>query len=175
MNKIAFYGPASSGKTWCAEYLRLSYGYSRVAFADKLKIIASELFNVHGKDGSDRVTLQVLGLKMREILPSVWIDYILKRVAYTTEVSLWVLDDMRYSNEADALRAAGWTLIMVTAPSEVRAGRLLALYPNTPASVYYHASETEWLSIDPDYIVTSVDPEDTKKQLDNILEKSYVK
>jgi hypothetical protein len=172
MNRIAFYGPAASGKTWCADYIRDHYiGYAKVAFADKLKEIALDLFNVQGKNGNDRVILQNLGGKLREIDPEVWIKYLLKRVKQIGDYTGFVLDDLRYVNEAAALRDAGFTLIMVNTSREVRESRMLRLYPETPLSVYYHASEREWAQIVPDDFVVSETPEEAKKHLDLLMEK----
>ncbi len=173
VNKIAFYGPATSGKTWCADYLINHHSYHKVSFAGKLKDIAADLFNVHGKGGEDRALLQNLGYAMRTIRPSVWIDYLLKlaNIYEKNYTNSLVLDDLRYTNEADALREAGWTLVMVFAPAQVREERRARLYPDTPASAYYHGSETEHVLIEPDYIVRSVDPIETAEEIEKILER----
>lgn len=184
MRKIAFFGPAASGKTWCANHLVDKHNFEKVAFADKLKEIARDLFGVTGKNGPDRKVLQDLGQKMREIQEDVWINYLLKNVEGTSlalekdyksgwlltqPIGGWVLDDLRYVNEAAALREDGWTLIMVATPQEIREWRLTTLYPDTPLSSYYHASEQEWQEIQPDYVVSS-DSEATRVELDKILE-----
>jgi hypothetical protein len=170
LDRIAFFGPMASGKTWCADYLVKEHGYIKISFAGKLKEIAADLFGVHGKDGADRLVLQQLGQKMREIRENVWIDYILKGLdnSYTYSYDendqikcrpmRFVLDDLRYVNEADALRKAGFTLIIASAPDSIREQRLAMLYPNIDPASYYHDSEQEWKRIDPDATVYSVGP-----------------
>lgn len=192
MNKIAFFGPAASGKTWCANYLVDKHNFKKVGFADKVKEVAADLFGVNGKNGSDRRVLQDLGHGLRAIKEDVWINYLLNRVdllevanadikqhkferpdcewAHGEEFDGIVLDDLRYINEADALRANGWTLIMTATPQEIRNLRLASLYPDTPLSSYYHASEQEWVDIEYDYVVESVSEDKTKQSLDKILE-----
>lgn len=158
-NKIAFYGQMGAGKTWAAKLLVADRGFYKVAFADKLKDIAYEMFNVQGKDGRDRVILQQLGTKLREIDPDVWLNFLLKKVKFLENkgVENIVLDDLRYVNEAKALRAAGFRLIIVTAPEELRLARIHALYPNTPPEAIMHASEQDWQRIEPDATLNSVD------------------
>lgn len=179
IDKIAFFGPAASGKTWCADYLVNAYRYQKVSFAAKLKEIASDLFNVQGKNGRDRKILQDVGQKMREIEPNIWIDHLLTTVDnFEHSVELWqfkdnpkgfVLDDLRYGNEADALRSAGFRLVKVDVPDEIREWRLSTLYPDTPLSAYYHASEQEWAHILPDHTVESVVKDQTEQELDAIV------
>lgn len=172
LNKIAFFGPAASGKTWCADYIEAAYGYRKVGFAGKLKEIAFDLFDVHGKNGADRKILQDLGAGMREIKPDVWIDYVLKITNSISKEKSWrnlVLDDLRYVNEADALRANGWALVKVVVPEEIRQWRLSTLYPDTPLSTYYHASEQEWERITPDFSVPSSTDKATESALDDLI------
>lgn len=179
VTKLAFYGPASSGKTWSANYLVQNHNFVRVAFADKLKEIASDLFHVTGKNGADRKVLQDLGQKMREIQPDVWVDYLLNTVnEYEGTLNRWqfkdnptgiVLDDLRYVNESIALRNAGFKLVYVSTPQETLEWRRSSLYPDTPLSSYYHDSETEWKGIEPDYSVPGGDPFWGAAQLDILM------
>lgn len=172
ITKLAFYGPASSGKTWSADYLVKNHNFVRVAFADKLKEIAAELFNVYGKNGADRKVLQDLGQKMREIEPDVWINHLLSTVAfYETHREGIVLDDLRYTNEADALRNAGFKLVYVSTPQAELERRRVSLYPDTPLSSYYHDSERDWAFIEPDYTVEGGDPFIGATHLDLLMEK----
>lgn len=165
LNRIAFYGPMCSGKTWCADYVVKYNHYKKVAFADRLKALAYELFGVQSKEGIDRQVLQDLGQKLREIDPDVWIKRLIYQVEYleslykqtTNTFPPIVLDDLRYVNEAKALKLNGFTLIRVECPDEVRAERISKLYPNTSNEVKSHASEREWQLIKPDYVVTSLD------------------
>jgi len=56
------------GKTTSAEYLVRKYGFVKLAFADKLKEIARDLFPEQFESGEKpRKLLQDLGIKMREI------------------------------------------------------------------------------------------------------------
>lgn len=174
-DRIAFFGPMVSGKTYCANALK-PLGYEKFAFADKLKEIAEDLYGVKGKNGNDREVLQKIGEYLRAIDPEVWIKYLLLEVERYED---WaqdfkpkvVVDDLRYANEAKALKDNGFLLILVTVPKEERERRLALLYPETPASVYYHDSEKEWEMIPFDDVVySSVDAPPVVDQIKSILE-----
>ena len=117
---------AQVGKDTAAEYLERKYPgrVKRVAFADKLKKTAMDLFGLsweqcygptevkeaidprYGK--SPRQIMQELGEKMREIYEDIWVD----TVFYTTIPShekegfdCFVISDMRYPNEADGIHS----------------------------------------------------------------------
>lgn len=168
-NRIAFFGPMVSGKTYCADTL-VEFDpdlWTKVAFANKLKAIAKDLYGVEGKDGNDRTLLQNLGQDLRKHDSDVWIKALLRTVECYEEpiVDEWdeevygrsniVLDDLRYINEANYLRQNGFLIFLVLTPEEERQQRISRLYPTSPASVYYHASETEWERITYDAVIDS--------------------
>jgi dephospho-CoA kinase len=172
--RIAFFGPMCSGKTYCADYLVKNRGFTKVNFAYKLKKLAAEIFDVHTKDGHDRIVLQQLGQKMREIDPDVWVKLALKEVAfheYANGTERFVFDDLRYMNEASALKEAGFTLVRVYVPENIRLQRIKDLYPNTPEDSASHSSELEWANIVPDLIIDSAYPDSPNQQIDNFLGK----
>lgn len=158
--RIAFYGPMCSGKTFLANYLVYTYGYTKVGFANKLKALAYELFDVSGKDGQDRIILQQLGVKMREIDSLVWIKHTLRNIKYLEDNNKHtriVVDDLRFKNEEHWLRKNGFILIRVESDENTRVARIATLYPNAAPEASGHASEQEWRGIKPDYIIKSND------------------
>ena len=48
--KIAISGKMGSGKTYLAENISKKYGFYKASFAGRVKELASELFNMRGKD-----------------------------------------------------------------------------------------------------------------------------
>ena len=77
--RIAFSGKMQVGKTTSATYLVRKYGFVKLAFADKLKEIARDLFPEQFESGEKpRKLLQDLGIKMREIDADVWVKYVLR-------------------------------------------------------------------------------------------------
>lgn len=102
---IGLSGKLQSGKDTVAEYLIKKYNFNRLAFADKLKEMARDLFLWNGeKDAYGRKLLQDVGMKMREIKDDVWINYILRKIDTNKN---YIITDVRYQNEANSLLKFG--------------------------------------------------------------------
>jgi hypothetical protein len=126
---IGLSGYARSGKDTVAELLCLNYGYKRVSFADPMReallrlnpVIGHEplahLVNDYGwdvaksKDEARRL-LQVFGTEVgREMFGgNFWIDQAFKQIDPAANV---VIADVRFPNEADAIKARGGQVIRV--------------------------------------------------------------
>jgi len=123
--KIAICGKMCSGKSTLANYIMSNYsGYQKYSFAQKVKELCVELFDMKGKD---RVLLINFANKMRDIDENVWINQVLKQTAGKTKC---IIDDVRYQNEVDALIQDGWTFIKLTVPNELQKKRIMELYPD---------------------------------------------
>ena len=136
--RIAFTGKAGSGKTTMANYLVKHFGFVRYSFADAVKEIAVELFNMEEKD---RSLLQDIGTKLREIDADVWALYTLNKIEAEDHPNV-VVDDCRFCNEAIMLKDNGFTIIKLT-------GRQKALTPEQAA----HPSEKELENIGGDHFI----------------------
>jgi hypothetical protein len=131
---IGFGCTAQVGKDTACEYLEKKYPgkVKRVGFADKLKLIVMELFDLsweqcygakeikeaiderYGK--SPRKLMQELGEKMREIYPEIWVDTVLyvtipqyQREGY----DCFVISDVRYPNETAGVHNANGVVVKV--------------------------------------------------------------
>ena len=123
--KIAICGKMCSGKTTLANYIMRTYpGYQKYAFADKVKELCIELFQMKGKD---RSLLINFANKMREIDQNVWINQVLKQ---TRGKNNCIIDDVRYQNEIEALIQDGWIIIQLHIPYELQKSRIMKLYPD---------------------------------------------
>ena len=84
--KIAIYGPMCSGKTTVANIIQeLDNEYQIYSFGQKIKDLASELFQMEGKD---RTLLITIADKMRYIDEDVWAKYIIQRTKHWCNVRL---------------------------------------------------------------------------------------
>ena len=133
--RVGVLGKMCAGKTTLANAL-VKQGYTRMAFADKVKEIARELFGMTSKD---RPLLQAIGQGMRNIRATVWIDYLLSKV----EGDNIVIDDVRYENEVLALKEAGFIIIYLDVDRQTQKERIRKLYkdPETHLRGLTHASE----------------------------------
>ena len=123
--KIAICGKMCSGKSTLANYIMSSYpGYQKYSFAQKVKELCVELFDMEGKD---RLLLINFANKMREIDGKVWVNQVLKQTAGKENC---IIDDVRYQNEVDALIEDGWSFIQLNVPNETQQKRIMELYPD---------------------------------------------
>ncbi|MFB7671330.1 hypothetical protein ACFC26_07915 [Kitasatospora purpeofusca] len=143
---IGIIGRARAGKDTAGRWFVEQRGYQRVAFADALKDAAIRVDPIvhcfaHG-DGCDnteerlsevvrlegwetakaypevRRFLQELGAAIRTIDPTFWIRAALKQADDLADSTgrPTVITDVRYDNEAAALRARGWHLLYIDRP-----------------------------------------------------------
>jgi hypothetical protein len=163
MADIALIGRARSGKDTVAARL-VAQGYTRVAFADPLKRallgmnpyvptgpgITVRLESLIADVGWDyakdhypevRRLLQHTGQTIRELDPGFWVSAALDEIA-----GIWspvVVSDVRYPNEAEALRVRGFKIVRIVRPD---AGPL-------PGGASAHDSETALDNYVPDALI----------------------
>jgi len=164
LHHIALMGKARSGKDTIAGRLVAQHAYTRLAFADHLKVTAlqvdpivsyelagtaylpTRLSSVVHRMGWDvakeripevRRVLQHMGQGVRDLDPEFWLRPVLELVKVADQWNMpIVVTDVRYPNEVERLSAAGFTLVRVT-----RSGR-----PDSASGeevrTRQHASET---------------------------------
>lgn len=174
MRHIGLIGGKHSGKSTAANYLVAHHGFRRIALADDVKNATVAMVNaLHDYIGmphinrafldehKDAVFVPLLqwvgGDYGREFLetPQRWIE----RFTWKAERSPdpVVCDDVRYVNEAEMLRKAGFLLIK---PYRNRADRIASMIASglDPAKVeaaLAHSSETELEKIEPDIVINA--------------------
>jgi hypothetical protein len=93
----------------------------RVGFADALKEMARRDYNWNGlKDERGRKLLQDLGLSMRKVTPTYWVDRAVDRIHdidNTGKAKIIFVTDVRFTNEAEAIMAMGGVLWRIVRPS----------------------------------------------------------
>ena len=122
--KIAICGKMASGKTTLANRLCNEENYTRLSLAGMVKEVAYTLFNMK-PENKDRKLLQQIGMKMREIRPMVWIDYVIED---SKEYECVVVDDVRFINEVKQFKENGWTLVKLEITDEIQKSRLQNTY-----------------------------------------------
>lgn len=167
--KIAIYGPMCSGKSTVASIIKeLNPEYEIYSFGQKIKDIATELFNMEGKN---RSLLINIADKMRDIDEDVWVKYIMKQI---NDNEYCIIDDLRFQNELNYL--SEWKIICLTTPLNIRLERIKEIYPNNyedHIKNMQHKSETDILKLPEDtyYIDTSIPYDKLKNQIFDILKK----
>lgn len=122
---IGLCGRAGSGKTSVARFIEDKYGATRLAFAAPLKTLAMELWDfseeqVYGEADvkeaidprwgiSPRTAMQRLGDgARRHLYDGIWIESVLKQIG--RQRGVFVIEDLRYLNEASSISAIGYVL-----------------------------------------------------------------
>lgn len=119
-NKIAIMGKAGAGKDLVADYLRDWHGFEKFTFADGLYDICRDYYNMETKD---RALLQDVGAKMREVDSNVFVNRLFNKMK-DCESDKIVVSDVRFINEYNALRDAGFIFLRVEASLETRIKRI---------------------------------------------------
>ncbi len=138
MRIIGLTGCAGSGKDAAAEALCERAGYVRISLADPLKRICADVFGwdrdrLYGPSANRnapdpawggltaRHALQQIGTEcFRKLHPDVWVRYALTSaeslLAQDEDCRGVVVSDVRFPNEAEAIRAAGGKVVRLTRP-----------------------------------------------------------
>lgn len=157
LDRVAFAGPMCSGKTTLATVLADDYDYTKVGFATLLKDIATELYGVVEKNNEGRKLLQEFADDLKKWDANLFTTHLLMEVEGYMYDDLphtgrrFVLDDLRFQHEFDALKRNGFTIIGVACEEEVRQARIRKLYPDTDPARFNHVSEQEWQNMNFDY------------------------
>ena len=122
--KVAICGKMASGKTTLANRLCNEENYTKLSLAGMVKEVAYTVFNMN-PDNKDRKLLQQIGMKMREIRPMVWIDYIIEE---SNGYEYVVVDDVRFINEVKQFKEKGWKLVKLEITDEIQKSRLQNTY-----------------------------------------------
>ncbi len=135
--RVGLSGKMRSGKDTTARLLNV-YGFRRLAFADRLKELASELFGMD-PDEKRRPLLVALGRKMCEVDPDVWVKRVLATMPVDQRI---VITDLRFPSELKLLRMAGFYVARVECPQHVVEGRLAVQGTTEDAVQFDDPSET---------------------------------
>ena len=100
--KIAITGNICSGKSYLSRILMKKYNLELYSFAEKIKKISTDLFKVQHKD---RILIQTIADKMKEIDPDIWIKYLLTEINDKENI---IIDDLRFENEVKYLKEHGF-------------------------------------------------------------------
>ncbi len=160
--KVAFCGAMGSGKTFASNLIKTQCDVSVVSIAKPIKEIVMDMGH---KGRSAHIMVGTVG---RQIDNNVWVDKLMERItAYETAgKNNLVVDDVRFQNEAKALKEAGFTIVYLNTPWHVRYQRIRERTDDLTQHVkwFAHPSETAPEKIDRKYFdfICSTEEEVTK-------------
>jgi hypothetical protein len=145
---IGFTGLAGSGKTYAATWFRFRAGKGSVwSFAGEIKAIAKTMGWDGQKDDRGRKLVQDIGSAGRAYDPWMWVSKM------PTDQPI-IIDDVRFLNEAEAIKDAGGIVVRIIRPG---------LYTMN------HESETEQRHIVADY--TLINKDGIEEELEALYER----
>lgn len=125
ISNIAIAGKAGSGKTTVARELTAIGSHKLVSLATPLKVKVFEAFGITKNDPGARDVYLAVGTALRNRDRRYWIDLCLEEVTRTNALQRpVVIDDVRTDDEFAVLRAAGFLMVQLNCPSNVRYARI---------------------------------------------------
>jgi hypothetical protein len=180
INVIAFVGKAGSGKTTASEYLQYKGRYTRLRFADRLKDMLRALGLLKREIDGDlkECACDVLGGKTPRhamitlgtewgrdmIYPNIWVDALDRDMRHyiSTGVTSFIIDDLRFTNEAmyiDLLDKTKYRTLIV------------GIERKSKEINSTHISETQMDTITPDHMIyNNYDMETFYKSIDEVID-----
>lgn len=124
MKLVGFAGPARAGKTSAANILKTHLDFEQVSFADPIRDFVRTLTGYTEETKEDivpwigkspRYMMQTLGTEWGRdmVSPNLWVDHCIRKCADKNRV---VIHDVRFPNEAEAVKKAGGLLVYIWRP-----------------------------------------------------------
>jgi len=163
MKPVLITGLMGSGKTSVANRLINEYAYPKLSMAAWIKSTVAAHYGVASIDKtmsfngkSVRTILQEVGMYIRKVDPSWHIDEVLNKIK-RSGIKLFVIDDIRFINEANRIREQyDCIIIKVECNTERRLERILERDLVVPTERQLNdSSEVEVDSIKPDYTISN--------------------
>lgn len=155
---IGITGRAGSGKDTVAEHLREAYGFEPMAFADPLKEAASAMFNVplwyfHDRDLKE-VILPEWEMSPRHMAQRLGTEAVRGTFGQDFWIKRWiqeyhtiptgidiVVTDVRFNNEAQAIRDMGGLVLHISRPGEVALDSSAAVHASEAGVSYFSSRD----------------------------------
>ena len=146
--KVAFCGSMGSGKTYAAIHLSNGIDAKIMSISKPIKEIVSDM----GQTG--RGSHIMVGTIGRQIDNRVWIDKMMERIQKHDHLDTNIIvDDVRFENEAKALKDAGFILVYLDTPWHVRFQRIRERTDDLNEHIQWfaHPSEVALEKVDKSY------------------------
>lgn len=181
---VGFTGRMGSGKSTAATIAADILSAERVGFSQALKrdalgwvnhyrasvgLPGLTLAHLEVRKPTFRPLLQGLGTAVRDLVqPDYWINVLMDQL---TEDTHWVIDDVRFPNEAEAIRDRDGVVILIRATDAVRKQRLGMQFREAEwQALQHHASEEAIDQIRPDAVLLGESsPPKLRRQLLRLL------
>lgn len=170
---ILFGGKFASGKTKCCEILSLTFGFKEINFANKLKEVAIDLFDMDPVK-KDRNLLQKLGTEaLRSLDNDVWVKYLFNKTLPKLQaqgLKDFCIGDGRFKNEVEYGTKHGALNVYIAVDQTLKLERYQETYGELPTEEQMnHASELTSPSEYDVIIENNGTPEELKEKITNLV------
>lgn len=158
--KIAIVGEMRTGKDTVAEIIKdlETNKTTKFAFSEGIHHIIKLLMPHVYEQGKPRKELQQIGQFMRKLYPDVWIDYVFNSLGFEWASKRgynMVFTDVRQPNEVTRLKEKGFTILKVTAPVDLRVGRIIHAGDTFETTYLNHETELVVSQLPYDYEIAN--------------------
>ncbi|WP_353854781.1 dephospho-CoA kinase [Bacillus sp. Bos-x628] len=183
--KLAITGRLGAGKDEAVKYLVTMYDFFPFTFSAKGKAIFHELFPHLRGDSKQRQPMRdfINGITELDVpgAENVWVDYLFRRIKEHEKLhccrdSNVLIADMRKPAEYERAIAEGFTIIRISAPTEIRIERAKRRGDVFKAADMNHPTETALDNFEVDYEVANDGTlDDLYTKLDEIMAREGVR
>lgn len=128
MPRIAITGLAGTGKTTIADAISAHFKVPKLSIARPVKRLGEAVARRLGIDPADKVAVRpifdAIGTEGRTIDPRIWINMLALLLGDADDQQGFTVDDVRYANEAELLKAHGFLVLRVECDEETRRWRM---------------------------------------------------
>jgi hypothetical protein len=171
--KIAFVGKHQSGKTYAAHYLYKKHGFKTVKLQDGVSKVLKWFYKYrpHERINWEKRLAFYDALYMLD--NDIHVDYLLRRLeTSTTDI---VVDDVRYINEVQKLREAGFLIIRISMSTNNKVklkGIQTAAMGTVKLNEYFNRKFDAYST---DYSIINENKDSLYRLLDSIISKERAK
>jgi hypothetical protein len=176
--RIGFVSLMGGGKSDHSKYLAQQFGFQHISIAEPIKVIARGIAPSLGLNPDDksqmRPLLQAIGAEGRVYDPDIWVNLMIAKHELwdSTKGMSYVVDDVRFPNEGEALRRVGFHIIRLSASEAVRKARILKRDGVVDPAVFEHVTETAIAHVIHDELFENETEDDLARNLARLA--SYV-
>lgn len=172
--RIAFVGKKMAGKTYAAHYLYKNHNFKTVKLQDGVAKVIKWFYKYRSHKRIPWETRLAFYDALYELDHDIHVDYLLRRLSQDSTRDI-VVDDVRYINEVEKLKEAGFLIIRISMPDGKRT-RLVGMKTASPGTVklneYYNRTFDAYST---DYSIINENRNALYKLLDSIVEKERAK
>jgi hypothetical protein len=172
--RIAFVGRHQSGKTYAAHYLYKHHNFKTVKLQDGTAKVIKWFYKYRPHERVSWERRLAFYDALYELDNDIHVDYLLRRLAQNSTRDV-VVDDVRYINEVNKLKDAGFLIIRISMPVTTKI-KLKGISTAAPGSVklneYFNRTSDAYPT---DYSIINENREALYRLLDNIVAKERAK